>query len=93
MFAGYLICCLESCSPHIRRLLLILTQSIRQGPNLHVKSEHSRNRRVFAKIVRGSAFFSIRAEEPAASRMLELYREVGGDVPEYFSSRTLFAKI
>ena len=32
-------------------------------------------------------------EEPAASRMLELFGEVGGDVPEYFSSRTHFAKI
>ena len=32
-------------------------------------------------------------EEPAASRMLELFGEVGGDVPEYFSSLTHFAKI
>ena len=32
-------------------------------------------------------------EEPAASRMLEPFREIGGDVPEYFSSRTHFAKI
>ena len=32
-------------------------------------------------------------EEPAASRMLELFREVGGGVPEYFSSGTHFAKI
>ena len=32
-------------------------------------------------------------EEPAASRMLEPFEEVGGDVPEYFSSRTYFAKI
>ena len=32
-------------------------------------------------------------EEPAASRMLETFGEVGGDVPEYFSSRTHFAKI
>ena len=32
-------------------------------------------------------------EEPAASRMLEPFREVGGDVPECFSSRTHFAKI
>ena len=31
-------------------------------------------------------------EEPAASRMLEPFEEVGGDVPEYFSSRTHFAK-
>ena len=35
----------------------------------------------------------LHTEEPAASRMLELFREVGGDVPEYFSSRTYFAKI
>ena len=32
-------------------------------------------------------------EEPAASRMLEPFGEVGGDVPEYFSSPTHFAKI
>ena len=32
-------------------------------------------------------------EEPAASRMLEPFGEVGGDIPEYFSSRTQFAKI
>ena len=32
-------------------------------------------------------------EEPAASRMLEPFGEVGGDVLEYFSSRTHFAKI
>ena len=32
-------------------------------------------------------------EEPAASRTLEPFGEVGGDVPEHFSSRTHFAKI
>ena len=32
-------------------------------------------------------------EEPAASRMLETFGEVVGDVIEYFSSRTHFAKI
>ena len=32
-------------------------------------------------------------EEPATSRMLEPFGEAGGDVPEYFSSRTHFAKI
>ena len=32
-------------------------------------------------------------DEPVAFRMLELFGEVGGDVPEYFSSRTHFAKI
>ena len=31
-------------------------------------------------------------EEPAASMMLEQFGEVGGDVPEYFSSRTHFVK-
>ena len=35
----------------------------------------------------------LRAEEPASSRMLEPFGEVGEDVPEYFSSRTHFAKI
>ena len=32
-------------------------------------------------------------EEPAASRVLEPFGVVGADVPEYFSSRTHFAKI
>ena len=32
-------------------------------------------------------------DEPAASRMLEPFGEVGRDVPEYFSSRTHFANI
>ena len=32
-------------------------------------------------------------DEPAASRMLEPFGEVGGDVPEYFSSRKHFANI
>ena len=32
-------------------------------------------------------------DELAASRMLEPFGEVGGDVPEYFSLRTHFAKI
>ena len=32
-------------------------------------------------------------EEPAASKMLEPLGEVGGDVPEYFSSRPHFATI
>ena len=31
-------------------------------------------------------------DEPAASRMLEPFEEVDGDAPEYFSSRTHFAK-
>ena len=32
-------------------------------------------------------------EEPAASRMLEPFGEVGRNVPEYFSSQTRFANI
>ena len=32
-------------------------------------------------------------EKPAASRMLEPFGEVGGVLPEYFSSRQHFAKI
>ena len=32
-------------------------------------------------------------DEPAASRMLEPFGEVGGDVSEYFLSRTHFANI
>ena len=32
-------------------------------------------------------------DEPAASRMLEPFGEVGGDVPEYFLSRTHFVNI
>ena len=32
-------------------------------------------------------------EESAASMMLEPFGEVGGDAPEYFSSRTHFANI
>ena len=32
-------------------------------------------------------------EEPAESRMIEPFEEVGGDAPEYFSSQTHFAKI
>ena len=32
-------------------------------------------------------------DELAASRMVEPFGEVGRDVPEYFSSRTHFAKI
>ena len=35
----------------------------------------------------------LRTERPAASRTLEPFGEVGGDVPEYFSLRTHFAKI
>ena len=32
-------------------------------------------------------------DKPAASRMLGPFGEVGGDVPEFFSSQTYFAKI
>ena len=31
-------------------------------------------------------------DEPAASRMLEPFGEVGGDVPEYFSSQHILLK-
>ena len=33
------------------------------------------------------------ADEPAVSRMLEPFGEVGRDAPEYFSSQTHFANI
>ena len=36
---------------------------------------------------------NLSTEEPAASRMLEPFGEVGGDVPEFFSMQTHFAKI
>ena len=40
------------------------------------------------------AYIRFRTEAPAASRMLELFGKVGGDVPKYFFlSRTHFAKI
>ena len=32
-------------------------------------------------------------KKPAASRMFEPFGEVGGDVPEYFSSRTHLLKL
>ena len=32
-------------------------------------------------------------EEPAASRMLEPFGEVGGDVPEYFASQHILLKL
>ena len=49
MFATY--------SLNIRRLL---TQSIHGRPNLHVKKLNFAEQSLFAKIVRGSAFFSVR---------------------------------
>ena len=36
---------------------------------------------------------NLSTEEPAASRMLEPFGEVGGDVPEYFSSQIHFPKV
>ena len=36
---------------------------------------------------------SLSTDEPAASRLLEPFGEVGGDVPEYFLSRTQFCNI
>ena len=35
----------------------------------------------------------LNTEEPAASRMLELFREVGGDVPEYFHRDHILLKL
>ena len=48
---------------------------------------------VYLRLVQNIQSVHLSTEEPAASRMLEPFGEVGGDFPEYFSSRTLFAKI
>ena len=48
---------------------------------------------VYLRLVQNIQSVHLSTEEPAASRMLEPFGEVGGDVPEYFSSRTHFAKI
>ena len=48
---------------------------------------------VYLRFVQNIQRVHLSTEEPAASRMLEPFGEVGGDVPEYFSSRTHFAKI
>ena len=47
---------------------------------------------VYLRLVQNIQIMHLSTEEPAASRMLEPFGEVGGDVPEYFSSRTHFAK-
>ena len=48
---------------------------------------------VYFRLVQNIQRVHLSTDEPAASRMLEPFGEVGGDVPEYFSSRTHFAKI
>ena len=48
---------------------------------------------VYLRLVQNIQRVHLSTEEIAASRMLEPFGEVGGDVPEYFSSRTHFAKI
>ena len=48
---------------------------------------------VYLRFVENIQRVHLSTEEPAASRMLEPFGKVGGDVPEYFSSRTHFAKI
>ena len=48
---------------------------------------------VYLRFVQNIQRVHLSTEETAASRMLEPFGEVGGDVPEYFSSRTHFAKI
>ena len=48
---------------------------------------------VYLRIAKNVQRVHLSTEEPAASRMLEPFGEVGGDVPEYFSSRTHLAKI
>ena len=48
---------------------------------------------VYLRFVSNIQRVHLSTDEPEASRMLEPFGEVGGDVPEYFSSRTHFAKI
>ena len=48
---------------------------------------------VYSLLVQNNQRVYLSTEEPAAFRMLEPFGEVGGDVPEYFSSQTHFAKI
>ena len=48
---------------------------------------------VYLSFVKNIQRVHLSTEEPTASRMLEPSGEVGGDVPEYFSSRTHFAKL
>ena len=48
---------------------------------------------VYLRFAQNVQSVHLSTEEPAASRMLEPFGEVGGVVPEYFSSRTHFSKI
>ena len=48
---------------------------------------------VYLQFVKNNQRVHLSTEEPVASRMLEPFGEVGGDVSEYFSSQTHFAKI
>ena len=48
---------------------------------------------VYLHLVQNIQRVHLSTEELAASQMLEPFGEVGGDVPEYFSSQTHFAKI
>ena len=48
---------------------------------------------VYLRCVKNIQRVHLSTEEPAASRILEPFGEIGGDVPEFFSSRTHFAKI
>ena len=48
---------------------------------------------VYLRFVQDIQKVHLSTEEPASSRMLEQFGEVGGDVPKYFSSLTHFAKI
>ena len=45
---------------------------------------------VYLRFVYNVQRVQLSTEEPAASWMLEVFEEVGGDVPEYFSSGEVF---
>ena len=48
---------------------------------------------VYLRFAKNVQRLHLSTEEPAASRMLEAFGEVGGDVSEYFSRQTHFSKI
>ena len=48
---------------------------------------------VYSHFAKNVQRMHLSTDEPAASRMLGPFGEVGGDVPEYFPSQTHFAKI
>ena len=48
---------------------------------------------VYLRLVQNIQSVHLSTEEPAASRMLEPFGEVGGDVPEYFSSEHILLKL